>query len=192
MKSDPDLQIQGRKIRLDGPSRIDPAHLLDLRIRNQATWNPVSAPVPPGGYTPDFQQRALRAFVKQWRRQRDYVFGVVNRDGELAGLAALESVYFGAYRTANLGFVIDQGQAGQGFATEAVQLLLGFAFNGLMLQRIQAGIQADNEASRRVLVKCGFEREGVARDFLLIEEGWKDHVIYATTRPDYIRATVTS
>jgi ribosomal-protein-alanine N-acetyltransferase len=61
-----------------------------------------------------------------------------------------------------------------------------------MLQRIQAGIQADNEASRRVLVKCGFEREGVARDFLLIEEGWKDHVIYATTRPDYIRATVTS
>jgi ribosomal-protein-alanine N-acetyltransferase len=186
VRSGPDLQIAGSKIRLVGPALIDAEDLLELRYRNKATWGPVSPPAGPLGYELDFQEKGLRDLVKQWRRQRDYVFGVLNEDGKLIGQAGIENVYLGAYRSANIGFLIDQAQTGHGYATEAVQLLLGFAFDRLMLRRVQAGVLADNAPSIRVLTKCGFEREGVARDFLHITEGWSDHVIYAITRPKHV------
>jgi RimJ/RimL family protein N-acetyltransferase len=45
---------------------------------------------------------------------------------------------------------------GRGFATEATQALVDYAFTTLGFERLQARARISNPASRRVLEKCGF------------------------------------
>jgi len=40
----------------------------------------------------------------------------------------------------------------------------------------------DNLASRRLLERCGFQYEGVAKAYLQIGGRWRDHVLYAALR----------
>ncbi|MFI6508906.1 GNAT family N-acetyltransferase [Streptosporangium sp. NPDC050855] len=55
---------------------------------------------------------------------------------------------------------------GRGFATRAVNLLVGWAFEHTPLERIIAGTSPDNLASQRVLERAGFTREALMRGLL--------------------------
>ena len=65
------------------------------------------------------------------------------------------------YPEVTLGYRLIRSAWGQGYATEAVQLTLEFAFNVLNLQRLIATIDPSNHASVRVAEKIGmrFEKE---------------------------------
>lgn len=59
-----------------------------------------------------------------------------------------------------IGYWIGRPWWGHGFATEAVQALVGFAFARLKSRTLVAARFADNPASGRVLEKCGFRETG--------------------------------
>ena len=63
--------------------------------------------------------------------------------------------------------------------TSAVRLTLDFAFRHLGLHRVEASCLPHNQASIRLLQKCGFEREGLARGYLKIAGEWRDHLLFA-------------
>ncbi len=42
----------------------------------------------------------------------------------------------------------------------------------------------ENEASRKLLEKVGFQYEGYAREYLRIDGDWRDHLLYALLRED--------
>ena len=46
-----------------------------------------------------------------------------------------------------------------------------------------ANFMPRNAASARVLEKCGFVREGLARKYLRIAGRWEDHVLTALINP---------
>ncbi|MGZ4160285.1 MAG: GNAT family N-acetyltransferase, partial [Neobacillus sp.] len=71
----------------------------------------------------------------------------------------------------------DQTHNGKGIMTEAVQLVVDYAFNVLGLHRIAAGVMPYNIGSIRVLEKAGFEKEGIARKNVMINGKWQDHEI---------------
>jgi RimJ/RimL family protein N-acetyltransferase len=52
---------------------------------------------------------------------------------------------------------------GNGYGTEAMRLLLRFAFSELNLQRVSLGVYAYNPRALRSYEKAGFRREGVVR-----------------------------
>jgi ribosomal-protein-alanine N-acetyltransferase len=56
---------------------------------------------------------------------------------------------------------------GHGFAGEALRRVVEFGFNDLKLERIQAIVDVRNTASEKVLVKAGFEKEGMLRKYPL-------------------------
>jgi ribosomal-protein-alanine N-acetyltransferase len=60
--------------------------------------------------------------------------------------------------------------------------LVDHAFAELDLHRLEAGTLVDNLASQRVLTKNGFERIGLARNYLHISGAWRDHVLFQRTR----------
>ena len=62
-----------------------------------------------------------------------------------------------------LGYWLGRDYWSQGFCSEAVQRLVDFGFDDLGLNRIFAQHIAWNAASSRVLVKAGFQKEGVLR-----------------------------
>jgi RimJ/RimL family protein N-acetyltransferase len=67
------------------------------------------------------------------------------------------------YRSASLGFCLDDAAWGHGYATEAARALLHWAFDTLDLNRVQAETDTRNAASARVLEKLDFMREGTLR-----------------------------
>jgi ribosomal-protein-alanine N-acetyltransferase len=68
--------------------------------------------------------------------------------------------------------------------TAAVNALVPFTFATLKLHRVEAACIPINIASIRLLEKCGFTREGLAREYLCINGAWQDHLLYARLASD--------
>lgn len=75
-----------------------------------------------------------------------------------------------------VGFEIASEYWGKGYATEAVGLLVAFAFKRARLGKLTAGTLKSNEAAQRVLEKVGFTVEGESEERLsydLFVEEWE-------------------
>ena len=63
---------------------------------------------------------------------------------------------------------------------EALIAIVEHAFSHeIHLHRIQANVRPENLRSLRLLESLGFEREGIAKDYLFINGAWRDHVMLA-------------
>ena len=58
---------------------------------------------------------------------------------------------------------------GKGYATEAIRLVTGHAFNHLGLWRLEAGCYSENFSSLKAFMKAGFTIEGFFRKSVLLE-----------------------
>ncbi|MEZ4836862.1 MAG: GNAT family protein [Caldilineaceae bacterium] len=89
------------------------------------------------------------------------------------------------YRSAMLGYCLDETAWGQGFATEAAGALLTWAFDSLDLNRVQSEVDTRNAASDRVLHKLGFLREGTLRENCIVNGEVSDSWVYGLLRRDW-------
>ena len=79
-------------------------------------------------------------------------------------------------RRTELGYELGRVHWRQGIASEAVRALLAFGFERLGLHRIEAGVDDDNEPSKRFLLKLGFSYEGCLRQrFWFAGRYWDEH-----------------
>jgi [ribosomal protein S5]-alanine N-acetyltransferase len=96
----------------------------------------------------------------------------------IVGMIALNDVIRGPLQMGNVGYWVDRAHCGRGLASAALGDLVELAFGELELHRLEAGTLPDNVASQRVLEKSGFVRFGYAKELLLINGAWRDHVLY--------------
>ena len=89
------------------------------------------------------------------------------------------------HRSASLGYCYDAAAWGHGYATEAARALLGWAFDLLDLNRVQAQTDTRNTASARVLEKLGFVREGTLREDCVVDGEVSDSWVYGLLRRDW-------
>ena len=71
--------------------------------------------------------------------------------------------------SAEIGYVLHPDYWGQGLAAEAVQAVLTFGFENLLLHRVEARFIEGNVASLRVMQKVGMTFEGYLRESMLIK-----------------------
>ena len=74
---------------------------------------------------------------------------------------------------------------GRGIATEAVSLLIDWLFSTKKIARLQAAMMPENAASRRVVEKCGFQREGVLRQAAFIQGRSTDLELWSLLRAEW-------
>jgi ribosomal-protein-alanine N-acetyltransferase len=98
---------------------------------------------------------------------------------ELLGGLTLGGVRRGVAQAATLGYWMGAPHAGKGRMTRAVAAAVRFGFGALRLHRIEAACIPDNAPSIALLERNGFRREGFARDYLKIDDAWRDHVLLA-------------
>jgi RimJ/RimL family protein N-acetyltransferase len=67
---------------------------------------------------------------------------------------------------AQVGYVVHEPFRGCGFATRAVEVMVEQLEATPSISRIWATCALDNPASTRVLEKCGFEREGILKNWV--------------------------
>jgi ribosomal-protein-alanine N-acetyltransferase len=91
-----------------------------------------------------------------------------------------------AFCNAMLGYAIDAAHEGRGLMREALQATLADAFSPRVgLHRVQANVRPENTRSLALLDRLGFEREGLAREYLFIDGAWRDHVMTAQRNPHW-------
>jgi RimJ/RimL family protein N-acetyltransferase len=75
---------------------------------------------------------------------------------------------------ADLGLWIHPDHHRRGYAREAIDLLVGYAFDELRLHKVTANAYARNEASRQMLTSLGFVEEGVGREDGFLDGDYHD------------------
>ncbi|MBU6455639.1 MAG: GNAT family N-acetyltransferase, partial [Cyanobacteria bacterium REEB67] len=83
------------------------------------------------------------------------------------------------------GYSIDQEREGKGMMKEALQSVITYGFTAMNLHRIMANYQPENGKSGGLLRSLGFNVEGYARDYLLIDGKWRDHILTSISNPNW-------
>lgn len=148
-------------------------------------WEPQRLPNQPDT-TQDRDAFAVRCSARQRERQlgTGYGFGIFV-DGAFCGEINLSSIQRGPFQNAYVGYWIDERRAGRGYVPESLVLVARYAFEDLLLHRVQVAIIPRNTASRRVAEKLGLRNEGTAERYLEINGAWEDHVRYAITAEEW-------
>jgi ribosomal-protein-alanine N-acetyltransferase len=76
-----------------------------------------------------------------------------------------------------VGYSLAESKQGNGYMSEAVSLCVEYIFDELNFHRIVANYMPRNQRSGNLLKKLGFVVEGYARDYLLINGKWEDHIL---------------
>jgi RimJ/RimL family protein N-acetyltransferase len=77
-----------------------------------------------------------------------------------------------------IGYMAASGARGRGFTAAALQLLAGWAFTALRMDRLEALIQPANEASIRTAERAGFSTDGAGRVCYSVSGERRTHVVY--------------
>src|SRR4051794_17505310 len=130
------------------------------------------------------QRQVIAEKLEQHRLGLAVPHVVLDNDGSVLGRMTLNNVVRGAFQSCSLGYFVRSAAGGRGHATAAVRRMLGIAFGELGLHRVEAGTLVHNVRSQRVLEKNGFERFGLAPQYLRIQGRWQDHVLFQLLNPD--------
>tara|TARA_R110002124_G_scaffold149220_1_gene315164 strand:+ start:329245 stop:329829 length:585 start_codon:yes stop_codon:yes gene_type:complete len=178
-------ELSSARLSLRPPMESDSAVWRDLRRRNKVHLQPYEPSWPHNALLESFFTRRLRFQKKEWLNDRSYSFLVFLKTGELVGGMNVNNVARGAAQFASLGYWIDKDHQNQGLMGEVLELSLKFCFSYLNLERINAATLLDNLPSQRVLIRAGFEEEGIAKAYIQINGLRQDHKLYGLNKADW-------
>jgi ribosomal-protein-alanine N-acetyltransferase len=171
--------VEGEGVLLRPPRAGDYAAWSDLRAQSRDYLQPWEPAWPDDDLTRAAYRRRLGVYAREMELGHAWPFFILDPRGRtLHGAITLSNVRRGVAETGTLGYWIGQPYAGRGLATAAVRATAGFAFRSARLHRLEASCLPANVASRRVLEKAGFRKEGEARAYLKINGAWADHVLF--------------
>ncbi|MBK1870462.1 GNAT family N-acetyltransferase [Aestuariivirga sp. YIM B02566] len=179
----PILMQDGVELRV--PEMADYETWAALRLESRAFL----VPWEPAWPQDDLTRTAFRSRVKRYIRDIEsdsaYPFFVYRaHDDRLMGAITLSNVRRGVAQAGSVGYWIGSPFVRQGYMTSALNALMPFAFGHLHLHRIEAACLPVNQASIRLLTKCEFRQEGLARRYLKINGRWEDHLLFARLADD--------
>jgi ribosomal-protein-alanine N-acetyltransferase len=157
-------------------------HVADYFLRNRsfaAPWNPL---VDEAFYTATWQASRLQHDLEEYRAGRMVRFWLFLRDDvaytRVIGHIALSNIVRGALQGCFVGYMVDEAEGNKGLITEGMRGVIAYAFDELLLHRLEANIMPRNQRSIKVAEKLGFQREGLSPKYLRINGVWEDHYRY--------------
>lgn len=130
----------------------------------------------------------LRAFVRSMNASsRDHLFGIfLVQGGEHIGNIKIGSLRE-PHRSADLGLIIGPRSAwGKGYGTEAITLATRHAFEQLGLNKLWAGMYAENLGSYHAFLKAGYREVGRFRRHILFNGRFIDSILVEKCRDETI------
>lgn len=172
------LILRGKKVYLRRPNASDCTEFTEMARKSERFHRGLMNPA----RTPEEFERFLQRIDND---QTESFLICRIEDDAIAGVITLSQIFHGAFQNAYLGYGLWDGFAGKGFMTDAIEMVLEFAFNDLDLHRVEANVQPHNAASIRLLERSGFVKEGFSEKYLNIGGLWRDHERWAIIRENW-------
>jgi RimJ/RimL family protein N-acetyltransferase len=132
-------------------------------------------------------ERLIAEIHEHFRTRSLFQWGICTSESDqVIGTCTLYNLDL-PHRRAEVGFALRRDTWGRGLAGEALDVLLGFAFDALGLHRIEADADPNNERSLRVLERRGFRREGYLRERWHHLGQVHDAIFLGLLRPEWTR-----
>lgn len=127
--------------------------------------------------------QARLAMINDMHRQGNACyFALFNADEtEIYGVANFSNIVRGSFYACYLGYSLGEKWQGQGMMFEALSSAIRYMQRTEHIHRIMANYMPHNHRSGELLARLGFEKEGYAKDYLLIDGVWRDHVLMSLT-----------
>ena len=151
------IELETERLLLRAPSPRDAADLYEYAQTGFVG--------PMAGWRPHVSLRESRRILKRYR-ECGYIYAVCSKadGGKMIGTAGLHPDEKRSEVGARMrGYALHNAFWGRGYATEAARRMIRHAFEDWELPILSAYCFPENEASRRVLEKCGFVYEGRLR-----------------------------
>ncbi len=114
-----------------------------------------------------------------------YLIILDSDSGEMLGTISFSNISRFPFHACNVGYSLSQTAQGRGVMTRALRMAVDYMFNIQNLHRIMAGYMPRNKRSESVLKRLEFTQEGLAKDYLLINGKWEDHVLTSLTNANW-------
>lgn len=114
-----------------------------------------------------------------------YLIILDSNSGEMLGTISFSNISRFPFYACNVGYSLSQTAQGRGVMTRALRMAVEYMFSIQNLHRIMAGYMPRNKRSESVLKRLEFTQEGLAKDYLLINGKWEDHVLTSLTNANW-------
>jgi len=176
--------IRGKKVGLRAVERTDLQKVWEMRN---------DAEVEMGGFGPPAPHSM--AYIEAWfertqAESNDHAF-VIEAEGRMVGLCNLRDVD-SVNRRADLGISLLPDEIGKGFGSDAIRVLLEFAFVHLNLHKLCLDTLETNERGLRAYRACGFVEEGRLREHEWDRGRYVDLILMSVLRSDWLAARAAS
>ena len=154
---------------------------------NREHLRPFDPVRPPAFFEPRFWDAQVKQSVTEYlgdRALRLFLF-LAEPPHSIVGTVNFTRIERGVSQSCSLGYGLAATAQGKGYMEEALRPAIDFVFRSLRLHRIEADYMPHNRRSGNLLRRLGFVVEGYARDYLLINGRWEDHVLTSLTHADW-------
>lgn len=168
-------------------STDDAAFVADFYLRNEEhlrIWEPRRAE---GYHSVDAWKVRLQEFEREYAEAKSAHFICFNPIAkDIVAICSLTNIIWGPFRACNMGYAVSERYQGQGLMKELCDDVIRYAFSELQLNRIMANYMPCNQRSEILLNRLGFVKEGLARNYLKINDRWEDHVLTSLVNPNNV------
>lgn len=179
------MQGNGENIYVRLVQESDAQSLLALEMRNRDFFQNFTGTREETFYTLEGQIDRIKSALALKEEDRGYFFVIAKKgQDEIIGEVILSEVVRENLQSCWIGYFLDKAHNGKGYMTEAVKLVVAYAFETLGLHRLEAGVMPHNIGSIKVLLKAGFHKEGIAKKNVKINGRWEDHQTLAIVKEE--------
>jgi ribosomal-protein-alanine N-acetyltransferase len=165
-----------RPLQLADADRMFLGWATDMEVVKYLSWKP--------HLSVDETKRIISYWMSNYPDPKFYIWGIQVKQGPLIGTISIHSIHDG-FERGEVGYALAKPYWNQGYATEALQGIVDYAFGTIAFNRLEAHHSIYNPASGAVLIKVGFQHEGVLRQFYRSNDGFQDSSIYAILKKDW-------
>jgi diamine N-acetyltransferase len=168
--------MTGKKVILRALEPAD-ANILYRWENDMSVWHLSSTIVPLSLYS--IEQYIINSADLYAHRQIRFMIEGAGKSIEHEIIGAIDLFEFEpVHMRAGIGILVEDRFRGQGYASEALEMLVDYAFNTLNLHQVFCNISPDNLESLNLFKSKGFILVGTKKEWNRTQNNWSDECMY--------------
>lgn len=169
-----------RRFRMEDAQTMYERWASDPEVTRFLTW-PVHA-------NADVTRQLLAAWTDAYKKPDNYQWAITVKAQDDLPIGSIAVVFCDhAVRKAEVGYCIGRAWWRQGITSEALAGVIGFLFDEVGMERVEARHDVNNPNSGAVMEKCGMRKEGVHRRGDWNNQGIVDACMHAILKTEWKR-----